>query len=218
MADVSLIAAFFGGALAFFSPCVLPLIPGYISFVSGVSLADAEEKRGQAVLHSLLFVVGFSLVFIALGASATYIGQFLLQHLRLFYKIGGVFLIIFGLQVMEILNFRFLSGDYRVHLHKINHSPWTSILLGMAFGFGWSPCIGPLLAAILALAGSQQTIWRGMYLLAGFSLGLGIPFVATAFMLKQFMQVWKRWTPGLQIVKIIAGFLLIGSGIYFILK
>ena len=218
MADVSILAAFLGGVLAFFSPCVLPLIPGYISFVSGVSLAEAQEKKSQAVFLSLFFVLGFSIVFVALGASATFLGQFLLQHLRVFNKIAGVVLIIFGLQTMDILKSRFLSGDYRMHLHNGKASPWLAVVLGVAFGFGWSPCIGPILAAILALAGTQETIWRGMLLLGVFSIGLGIPFLLTAAMLKQFMQVWGKFKSQLGVVKIIAGVLLIGSGIYFIIK
>lgn len=218
MADVSILAAFLGGVLAFFSPCVLPLIPGYISFVSGVSLREAQEKKGQALFLSVFFVLGFSIVFVALGASATFLGQFLLQHLRVFNKVAGVVLILFGLQTMDILKSRFLSGDYRVHLHSGKSSPWLAILLGVAFGFGWSPCIGPILAAILALAGTQETIWRGMFLLAVFSVGLGIPFLLTAAMLKQFMQVWGKFKSQLSVVKIVAGVLLIGSGVYFILK
>lgn len=218
MTDVSILAAFLGGVLAFFSPCVLPLIPGYISFVSGVSLAEAQEKKGQAFFLSIFFVLGFSLVFMALGASATFLGQFLLQHLRLFNKFAGLVLILFGLQTMEILKLRFLSGDYRVHLHSGKTSPWLAVLLGMAFGFGWSPCIGPILAAILALAGTQETVWQGMWLLLIFSLGLGLPFLLTAAMLKQFLQVWNKFKAQLGLVKIIAGLLLIGSGIYFVLK
>lgn len=218
MADVSIIAAFFGGVLSFFSPCVLPLIPGYISFISGVSLSEAQEKKGQAFFLSVFFVLGFSIVFIALGASATFLGQFLLQHLRLFNQIAGGLLILFGLQTMEILKLRFLSGDYRVHMHTGKASPLLAMLLGMAFGFGWSPCIGPILAAILALAGAQETIWSGMLLLAVFSFGLGLPFLITAAMLKQFMQVWGKFKAQLGVVKIIAGLLLIGSGMYFLIK
>lgn len=213
--DISFGAAFLAGILAFFSPCVLPLIPGYISFVSGVSLEQAKAERFVAVRNVLLFVLGFSIVFVLLGATASFIGQFLLSNLRLLYRLGGVLLVVFGLHMLDVLKIGLLNKDLRVHATGFKVTPVLAVGLGIVFGLGWSPCIGPILAGILALASTQETIWQGMALLAVFSLGLGLPFVLSALLLKEFMQRWKVINSKAGVVKLVAGTLLILSGVYF---
>ena len=189
--DVSLVAAFAAGFLSFVSPCVLPLIPGYISFVSGVSLeemrADAAPttSRLQVFMTSLAFVIGFSLVFVALGASATAVGKFLFARLPLFSKIAGAVLIVFGLHTMGVFRLAFLETEKRVHAQRKPAGPLGAMLVGVAFAFGWTPCIGPILGGILAIAGSRtrspraSRCWRS-------TARPGIPFLITSLAINQF--------------------------------
>jgi cytochrome c-type biogenesis protein len=220
--DVSLIAAFAAGFLSFVSPCVLPLIPGYISFVSGVSV---EEMRGDAApatsrvqvfFTSLAFVIGFSLVFIALGASATAIGKFLFAKLPLLTKIAGVILIIFGLHTMGVFRLAFLETEKRVHAQRKPAGPLGAMLVGVAFAFGWTPCIGPILAAILAVAASKATVAKGAGLLAVYSLGLGLPFIIAAFAVEPFAAFLARFRGHLAHVERAMGALLVLTGIAFL--
>ena len=170
--NVSLIAAFAAGFLSFISPCVLPLIPGYVSFVSGVSLEDmrgdaaVSSARRHVVITSLFFVLGFSLVFIALGATASVVGHFLLEKQPILAKIAGVLLIIFGLHTMGVFRIGFLENEKRMQANRKPAGALGAILVGIAFAFGWSPCIGPILGGILALAASKDTVWEGVQLLA----------------------------------------------------
>jgi len=178
--NVTLLAAFAAGFLSFVSPCVLPLIPGYISFVSGVSVDEMRAdttpatSRLQVFLTSLAFVIGFSLVFVALGASATAVGKFLFARLPLFSKIAGAVLIVFGLHTMGVFRLAFLETEKRVHSQRKPAGPLGAVLVGVAFAFGWTPCIGPILGGILAIAGSKNSVTEGVTLLAVYSLGLGI--------------------------------------------
>src|SRR6516165_10646416 len=196
--NVTLLAAFAAGFLSFISPCVLPLIPGYISFVSGVSVeemrADAAPatSRLQVFLTSLAFVIGFSLVFVALGASATAIGKFLFARLPLFSKIAGAVLIVFGLHTMGVFRLGFLDAEKRVHSQRKPAGPIGAVLVGVAFAFGWTPCIGPILGGILAIAGSKNSVAEGVTLLAVYSLGLGIPFLATSLAIDRFFVASAR--------------------------
>jgi cytochrome c-type biogenesis protein len=219
MPDVSLIAAFAGGFLSFISPCVLPLIPGYLSFVSGVSMEELRSgeasaaSRWQVLSASLAFVAGFSLVFIALGASASAIGEFLMSRLPLLGKIAGVLIIIFGLHTMGVFRLRFLETEKRVHAQRKPAGLIGSLLVGVAFAFGWTPCIGPILGGILAIAGSKQTVGEGVTLLAVYSAGLGIPFLLTSLAVNQFFQATARIRRYYHTIEVASGVLLVGIGV-----
>ena len=220
--DVTLLAAFAAGFLSFVSPCVLPLIPGYISFVSGVSVeemrADAAPatSRLQVFLTSLAFVVGFSLVFVALGASATALGKFLFARLPLFSKIAGAVLIVFGLHTMGVFRLAFLETEKRVHSQRKPAGPLGAMLVGVAFAFGWTPCIGPILGGILAIAGSRNSVGEGVTLLAVYSLGLGIPFLLTSLAINQFFGAAKRIRKYYHAIELASGALLIVIGVLII--
>jgi cytochrome c-type biogenesis protein len=220
--NVSLLAAFAAGFLSFVSPCVLPLIPGYISFVSGISV---EEMRGdvapstsrlQIFFTSLAFVVGFSIVFVTLGASATAVGKFLFARLPLFSKIAGVILIIFGLHTMGVFRLAFLETEKRVHSQRKPAGPFGAMLVGIAFAFGWTPCIGPILGGILAIAGSRNSVAEGVTLLAVYSLGLGIPFLITSLAINQFFGAAKRIRKYYHAIELTSGALLIAIGVLII--
>jgi len=217
--QVTLLAAFAAGFLSFVSPCVLPLIPGYISFVSGVSVdemrgdAAPATSRLQVFLTSLAFVVGFSIVFIALGASATAIGKFMFAKLPILSKIAGAILIVFGLHTMGVFRLAFLEAEKRVHADRKPAGPLGAMLVGVAFAFGWTPCIGPILGGILTIAGSRDTVSEGMLLLAVYSLGLGIPFVLTALAVDKFFAASKRIRKYYRMIEYVAGGLLIVIGV-----
>lgn len=220
--DVSLIAAFAAGFLSFVSPCVLPLIPGYISFVSGVSVeemrADAPPatSRLQVFVTSLAFVIGFSLVFVALGASATAIGKFMFAKLPLLSRIAGVVLIVFGLHTMGVFKLAFLETEKRVHTQRKPAGPLGAMLVGVAFAFGWTPCIGPILGGILAIAGSRNTVGEGITLLAVYSLGLGIPFLLTSLAINQFFGAAKRIRRHYHAIELASGALLVAIGLLIV--
>jgi cytochrome c-type biogenesis protein len=217
--DVTLLAAFAAGFLSFVSPCVLPLIPGYISFVSGVSLEEmrgeqgARASQGHVFITSLAFVLGFSLVFVALGATATAIGKFLFARLPLFSKIAGVILIVIGLHTMGAFRLAFLETEKRVQAQRKPAGPVGALLVGIAFAFGWTPCIGPILAAILAIAGSKNSVAEGVTLLAVYSLGLGIPFLITSLAINQFFSFSKRVRRYYHAIEVASGALLIVIGV-----
>jgi len=220
--NVTLIAAFAAGFLSFVSPCVLPLIPGYISFVSGVSVeemkADAAPatSRLQVFLTSLAFVIGFSLVFIALGASATAIGKFMFAKLPILSKLAGAILIVFGLHTMGVFRLAFLEVEKRVHADRKPAGPLGAMLVGVAFAFGWTPCIGPILGGILAIAGSKNSVGEGITLLAVYSLGLGIPFLLTSLAINQFFGAAKRIRRYYHAIELASGALLIAIGVLII--
>jgi cytochrome c-type biogenesis protein len=220
--NVTLLAAFAAGFLSFVSPCVLPLIPGYISFVSGISV---DEMRGdtapatsrlQVFLTSLAFVIGFSIVFVALGASATAIGKFMFAKLPLLSKIAGAILIVFGLHTMGVFRLAFLETEKRVHSQRKPAGPLGAMLVGVAFAFGWTPCIGPILGGILAIAGSKNTVTEGITLLAVYSLGLGIPFLLTSLAINQFFSAAKRIRKHYHAVEVASGALLIAIGLLIV--
>jgi cytochrome c-type biogenesis protein len=220
--NVTLLAAFAAGFLSFISPCVLPLIPGYISFVSGISV---DEMRGdtapatsrlQVFLTSLAFVIGFSIVFVALGASATAIGKFMFAKLPLLSKIAGIILIIFGLHTMGVFRLAFLETEKRVHAQRKPAGPLGAMLVGVAFAFGWTPCIGPILGGILAIAGSKNTVSEGITLLAVYSLGLGIPFLLTSLAINQFFTAAKRIRKHYHPIEVASGALLIAIGVLIV--
>lgn len=221
MGDVSFLAAFGAGVLSFISPCVLPLVPGYISFVSGVSFdqmqsADAASRaatRRQMLITSLAFVLGFSLVFICLGASATAIGHLLRHQKTILERIAGVVIVIFGLHLSGIFRIKWLDKDTRVQTSGRPASPIGAFLVGLAFAFGWTPCIGPILGGILAIAGSKNSVGEGVGLLAVYSAGLGIPFLVTSLAIDRFFVASKRIRKYYKPIEIASGALLVVLGV-----
>src|ERR671912_2550155 len=225
MEEVSLFAAFIAGILSFISPCVLPLIPGYLSFVSGVTLeemrapgasaaiAPSDSKRRRAVIMSLAFVLGFSIVFIALGATATAVGTLLMDHIQLLSKIAGAVIIVFGLHMMGVLKIGWLYSEKRVQTNKKPAGFFGAILVGIAFAFGWTPCIGPILSAILFVAAAQETVGEGVQLLAVYSAGLGVPFIATSLAINQFLAASARIRKHYHTIEVVSGMLMIIVGV-----
>ncbi len=181
---VGMVAAFAAGVVSFLSPCVLPLVPGYVSYIAGYSIAERSagtlQLRLQTVALSGCFVLGFSTIFVLLGASATALGQLLLSYRNELNLAGGVVVIAFGLLTLGLLRSGWLQRDHRVHLHLPGGRPVTAYVLGLAFGFGWTPCIGPILGAILTVSAGSATVASGVALLSMYSLGLGVPFVLAA--------------------------------------
>jgi len=215
--NVTLLAAFVAGFLSFISPCVLPLIPGYISFVSGASLEDMRAGHGaarrQVLLSSLAFVLGFSIVFVALGASATAIGRFIFDKLPILTKIAGALIIIFGLHMMGVFRLGFLDNEKRAQTQRKPAGPIGALLVGIAFAFGWTPCIGPILAGILVVAGSKDTIGEGVLLLAVYSLGLGVPFLLTSLAIDRFFSVAAAIRRHYHAIELSSGGLLVAIGL-----
>jgi len=216
--QVSLITAFSAGILSFVSPCVLPLVPAYISFMSGVSVDDITGAEKQAVTMvlgtSLAFVAGFSLVFILLGATATFVGSFLLTHMSILAKVSGLLIIIFGLHFLGVYRIKFLLYEKRVQTSHSGAGVISAFVIGLAFAFGWTPCIGPVLAAILTLAAKQESVSKGMILLGAYSAGLGIPFLLTAAATNSFLNMFKKIKRHFRAIEIISGVFLILVGIF----
>ena len=215
--QLSIPIAFLAGVVSFLSPCVLPLIPGYISMLSGVSMEELKGSGDAALVqriirNSFAFVIGFSIVFISLGASATFVGNFLLSKRTVFNIIAGLIIIIFGLHLTGLIKIPFLYRDARIHTGAPRRGLLGAFVLGFAFAFGWTPCIGPILAGILALAATRQTVFQGMFLLAIYSAGLAIPFLATSLGLSQFLKFYGRFRKHLHAVEVASGVLLIVIG------
>lgn len=221
VADVSIPAALLAGLISFLSPCVLPLVPPYLVYLSGLSLerlADAEPEpavRRETVLGAFLFVLGFSTVFVALGASASVIGELLRAYSYLLSKIAGVAIIIMGLHFLGLLRLGWLTRQKRFDVAK-PAGLWGAYVMGLAFAFGWTPCIGPILAAILAVAASEATVAKGAGLLAVYSLGLGIPFLLAAFAVEPFAAFLSRFRAHLGKIEKVMGGLLVLTGIAFL--
>lgn len=211
------LAAFVAGLLSFLSPCVLPLVPGYVSLISGSSVEElqSDDRRVLAtvMLHSLTFILGFSVVFIALGAVATSIGQLANEYHNLLAKAAGIIVIIFGLHLTGIFKINALYADKRLHDVKGGSSALGSFVVGFAFAFGWTPCIGPILATILVFAGAQQTVLKGVLLLAIYSLGLAVPFLLTSLGVDRFLGFYSKFRRHLHTVEVISGVLLIAVGV-----
>lgn len=211
------IAAFLAGIISFLSPCVLPLVPGYVSLISGTSAAAAEnpEKRllGRVMLNSLMFVLGFSIVFISLGAAATSVGQFMSEYRREFTYLAGIVIIVFGLHLTGVLKIKWLYADKRMHSVQGSSSAWGSFAVGFAFAFGWTPCIGPILSTILFAAASEGTVMKGVLLLAIYSAGLAVPFLLTSLGIDRFLAFYTKFRRHLHTVEVISGVLLIAIGL-----
>jgi cytochrome c-type biogenesis protein len=218
--QVSLIAALVGGFLSFISPCVLPLIPGYVSFVSGATL---EEMRGEApasggtrqrvLLTSLAFVLGFSLVFVALGATASALGQFLSSKQSLLEKIAGVIVVVLGLHTMGAFRIALLETEKRVQTQRKPAGPLGAVVVGIAFAFGWTPCISPILGSILLVASGKETVLEGVTLLSVYSMGLGIPFLLTAVAIDRFFAFSNRIRKHYHAIELVSGGLLVVLGV-----
>ena len=211
-ATLGLFVAFAAGLLSFLSPCVLPLVPSYIGFLTGMSLPEMSGRRRVAVAHALLFVFGFSLVFVLLGASATALGRALNYYQVWLQRVGGVLIIGFGLVCLGVIKAGFLSQERRVQVEQKPVGYLGSALVGMAFGAGWTPCIGPVLGAILGLAATSQDLARGVLLLAVYSAGLAVPFLVAAVALDSFLGWFQRFRRYLPWVMRVTGVLLIFVG------
>ena len=209
---IELFIAFGAGLISFLSPCVLPLIPGYISFISGASLNELLENKKINIFPLILFTLGFSFVFIMFGAAASYLGQVLLQNSQTLRLIAGLVIIIFSLQLIGIINISFLNFEKKIYTKK-NNNVWFSFVIGMAFGFGWTPCIGPILGSILALASTEETIFKAVILLSFYSLGLAIPFILSGYLMQRFLMFSKNFRKNINLVSKIGGITLLITGI-----
>ncbi len=218
---VSFPAAFTAGILSFLSPCVLPLIPAYFTFITGFSLEELTENRNSEIrkkvfLSTVLFVSGFSLIFILMGASASYLGSLMFNYRELIRIIGGILIILMGVHLTGIIHIRGLDVEKRINIEKKPLHFLGIVIVGMAFGAGWTPCIGPLLGSILIIAGSQETVWQGIVLLATYSAGLAIPFIILSVFIHLLLIVIKKASRVLQYVNAAAGILLIIVGLILV--
>jgi len=214
---VSLSIAFFAGIISFISPCVLPLIPGYVSFICGTTLNDLDLKSKKFILQkSFFFSLGFSLVFISLGATATFIGSFLLHNSQILSIISGILIIFFGIYLLELIKINLLNKNFGNYNIKYSSNLLFPFMVGIGFGFGWTPCIGPILGSILAYASMENSIYKGVLLLGVYSLGLAIPFVVSSLIIKKFLIVSKKSKSYLNKIKKFSGIILLITGILII--
>ena len=212
--NTTLSIAFLAGLISFLSPCVLPLIPGYISYISGTSFDKlVEKKRDLIVIKTIFFTLGFSFVFIALGSTATFIGIFFLTNSDIFRIIAGVIIIFFSLQLIGIINFKFMNKDVRIFTDQYSHNLAFPVLVGAAFGFGWTPCIGPILGSILTLAAIEANISKSIFLLSSYSLGLAIPFIISGVLIDKFLYFSKNFRKYLSKITKVGGIILLLTGI-----
>ena len=209
---IEIFIAFGAGFISFLSPCVLPLIPGYISFISGQSLNEILVSNKINFFPLILFCFGFSTVFIILGASASFLGQTLLQNSEILRIVAGIVIIIFSLQLLGIINISFLNLEKRFDT-KRSENILFPYLIGLAFGFGWTPCIGPILGSILALASIEETLSRAVILLISYSLGLAIPFVLSGYLIQRFLLFSKNFKKNINLISKIGGITLLITGI-----
>ncbi len=216
MTEVSHIVAFTAGILSFFSPCVLPLVPAYIANLAGTTAIETKARKSYlpTLLHSLSFVLGFSCIFVILGASVGLVGTAITAHSNLLQQIGGGLIIAFGIFLIAAYKFPWMNYEKRLHLNSTrNPSYLRSIAIGAIFAFGWTPCVGPILGTILTLAWSSQEVWQGALLLVTYSLGMGIPFIIIGLAWGAIMPLWKSINRHLGTISIISGLLLIAIGI-----
>ena len=215
------LAVFVAGLISFLSPCVLPLVPGYVSLISGVGVEQLKLKEGElfrkVMLNSAAFIVGFSIVFITLGAISTEVGQILAQYKSLLARIAGVVIILFGLHLTGVFQIKALLADTRLHGLKGSSSAWGAFVIGFAFAFGWTPCVGPILAVVLGFAAAQDTVWKGIFLLAIYSAGLAVPFLLTSLGIERFLKFYNRFKFHMHAVEVASGVLLIALGILLVM-
>jgi len=207
-----LFIAFSAGLISFLSPCVLPLIPGYISYVSGSSFNELIEKKNINLIPIILFTVGFSIVFIIFGAASTFLGQLLLQNSFELRIAAGVIIIIFSFHIIGVINLKFLNYEKRIQTNN-NKNIYSPIVIGAAFGFGWTPCIGPILGSILAIAATEESINKGILLLLFYSLGLALPFILSGYLIQRFLIFSKNFKKNINLVSKIGGLILLVTGI-----
>ena len=213
-ADVSLPIAFGAGFLSFFSPCLLPMIPAYIMYITGVDMEDDLSKvRMTALMRTLGFVLGFTVIFMIMGSSASFLGRAFIQNKTIFFRISGILIILFGLNMMGVLNLKFLGMEKRVKSPKKVTSWFSSILMGMAFAAGWTPCFGPVLASILVFAGTSATVSKGVLLLFIYSVGMAVPFVLTALFINVFIKWLAKAEKFLKYMPYVSGIILVIFGL-----
>ena len=216
MHDVGIPAAFLAGLVSFLSPCVLPLVPGYVSLISGVGIEELKAQETsllrKVMLNSIAFVLGFSLVFVTLGALSTEVGRLAVEYKSTLARVAGVLVIVFGLHLTGILRIKALYADKRLHNVKGGNTPWGAFVIGFAFAFGWTPCVGPILSGILVIAAAQNSVSKGILLLIVYSLGLAVPFLLTAVGIERFMKFYGGFRRHMHVVEVASGALLIALG------
>ena len=215
------IAAFLAGLVSFLSPCVLPLVPGYVSLISGVGVEQLKTHESQllrkVMLNSIAFILGFSVVFVTLGAVATEVSQMLSRYRSILAQIAGVVIILFGLHLTGVFKIKALYTDARMHNVKGNSTAWGAFVIGFAFAFGWTPCVGPVLTVILTFAAAQDSITKGILLLAIYSMGLAVPFLLTALLLERFLKFYSRFRAHMHAIEVTSGALLIALGVLLVI-
>ena len=220
--EISVLIAFSAGLLSFISPCVLPLVPSYITYITGISfkeLTDAEGKtkvKVATLFHSLLFIIGFSTIFVLMGASASYLGQLMVRYQYWIMKAGGVLIIILGIHFIGIINIPFLQMEKRFEMRKKPLGYIGSFLVGVIFAAGWTPCIGPILSTILIYASTSKSYTTGVLLLTVYSMGLGVPFLLSSLAFNSFLSAFERIKRYMRVITMVSGFFLIGIGILFL--
>ena len=226
MESISLFIAFGAGILSFFSPCILPLLPAYICFITGLSLDELQRVDGggrigqnltKFLWPTILFVLGFSFVFVSLGATASYLGDIISTHGKIIRIVGGSVIILLGLHVAGVFNIKGLQYEKKLHLRSKPANILGAFIVGIVFAVGWTPCVGPALAAILGLAGTQKTLTRGIILLSAYSLGLGLPFILTALAMNTFLNLFGKVKKHFRVISIVSGLLLVTIGVLVIM-
>lgn len=216
---VSLSIAFFAGIISFFSPCVLPLIPGYVSFICGTTLNELNSKSKNFILkRSLIFSLGFSLVFICLGATASFLGSFLLKNSQVLSIVSGLIIIFLSLYLLDLIKINFLNKNFAIYNIKFSNNLLFPLIVGIGFGFGWTPCIGPILGSILAYASMENSIYKGISLLSLYSLGLAMPFVISSLIIEKFLLFSKKSKSYLSKIKKFSGITLLITGILIVIQ
>ena len=215
------IAAFLAGLVSFLSPCVLPLVPGYVSLISGVGVEQLKTQKSQllrkVMLNSIAFILGFSVVFVTLGAVATEVSQMLARYRSLLAQVAGVVIILFGLHLTGVFKIKALYTDARLHSVKGGSTAWGAFVIGFAFAFGWTPCAGPVLTVILTFAAAQDSITKGVMLLAIYSMGLAVPFLLTALGVERFLKFYSRFRAHMHAIEVASGALLIALGVLLVI-
>jgi cytochrome c-type biogenesis protein len=215
------IAAFLAGLVSFLSPCVLPLVPGYVSLISGVGVEQLKTHESQlfrkVMLNSVAFILGFSVVFITLGAVATEVSQMLARYRSILAQVAGVVIILFGLHLTGVFKIKALYTDARLHSVKGGSTAWGAFVIGFAFAFGWTPCVGPVLTVILTFAAAQDSITKGVMLLAIYSMGLAVPFLLTALGVERFLKFYSRFRAHMHAIEVASGALLIALGVLLVI-
>jgi cytochrome c-type biogenesis protein len=214
------IAAFVAGLVSFLSPCVLPLVPGYVSLISGVGVEELKDQEAslfrKVMLNSVAFIVGFTIVFVTLGALSTAVGQVAARYKSTLAEIAGVVIILFGLHLTGILRIKALYADKRLHNVKGGSTVWGAFVIGFAFAFGWTPCVGPILGVILGFAAAQDSVSKGIFLLTIYSLGLAVPFLRTSLGIERFLKFYGRFRRHMHAVEVGSGGLLIALGLLLV--